>query len=1399
MKINYRAVVVNPNASSPFVPGQSSMPTEHFYVTSLRRVDHPYIESPPSGEGQAIDPITGKVTDGQYNFRVIDVPEPVCVLSEIVEQEVFDMTTFFADGWRFKGDTQGQGFPVTTPATTVDNALGGGWWYNAVGSPGFGGSVLFFWIDDPGGPPYTLGPGARSTWMEKTFSGFTPGERVGFHFRANWTLDTGPGNIFCELNGNRVSFPNGSYDFWTIDPSLSAFVYDNYASAVADGSGNIVVKLGGEGYAASANVNCVFEEFEIVRCVFSNDPDTTASERYVTTWLADDFARQQLIDREAYIEETYDSGVTWVPKFGGYLTSLQMEKSLTFDFSVGDTRRTERNRPAFRNLTPATDANLRHLTALIGGPVYRGFKPWSPEFELPTYRIIDQQAASGTRGPNEPPDGWVRLNYIRGPLPPGFRHPGSTHAANLAYNVLNERAQKFFNPDATYNGTWPPGAFPGLRATLFSDPPIPVAYPVVELDDLVPLGQNFTVTNKVRGLGRLIPISLGIGQEFTNKGLEIVLRWGVTDTITYPTGTYLKLLITPREPNEDFPLYWKGHPVDLAALLLTRHGIAFDTTSRDDTRTALGDDLAVVLRFTKKDEKIQDILEKLYANFGFSIRVQGDGTREFIVYRRLFDSTQWAIGTDDLREEGGPTYENDNTSKKNRISLTYRYFRTVNFDDEDIMQAYDAIEEIENTQVADYSSDGGTTLDADVYGPREEQFDLNGFAAWGADAYVAGDYEKTSPMNLQQWLQAQARTIFALSARGVQYATIVTRRGVTDADSAGLADTVETNIVHIPNAQLGRSPTSQRGGTRNWRIVQRVDEIEGAKLRLADGGTGVAYGYTPTCNVRQDPNQPEFYYVLEIPDPTQYVTDGAWLEVEVTISSGVPSNSTPGVFYTTLDGNAMVESDGVTPAVPYTTILGPFPENTIAWFRLRAYLVGGTPGPWSAWTSLGGTTGNAGVFANLAVTAINATSVALAWTNTDVTNNVKVQYRPDGLGAWTDFTPILSIGATSVTVTGLSDNQLYEFRVVRWDGVAEVGTALTAFATTKPLGIASLSFSNITANEAIAQWANNNTLYDVKVEIKPASASGYSLFNVFPKGSTNCRLTNLQETTDYDVRVVLVLSTGAEWGTPLTGSFTTLTGAGTLGAPTNPKGFSGVDPASGGLSAGIYGLSVVADATNPPHEIVFEEAVETGIATDVYGAFSQVDFRPASFNGPTIWTTTTAADFKRRKLRAFARAFGWNNSPATAEQIVSPWTVRPPTNTPLFGSVSLPILGLAENAQGFEFLEFPPGAEVFKVTSVGNKSCRLRIYDSASARTADLTRDPSQLPTAGTGIFLDVILTPSNTWVQLLNPLARIIDTSGNYSPTVMTYCTVDSYDVGTNDINLLIDYQLQPSSSSGV
>jgi len=357
----YRLTI--PGVGSVFAPGDPDpLPDTDFYITSKRGVHHPWIaqagDGPNAGPdlsvgGQELQMPLGRTADGEVQIRVIDVAAPVATITcgqNILIDEgnaSLEYPTIFhtthppsgGEGPWHREET------FTTIGTAVDGTP------TSAFNVDFGGSYLSFFI--------LFGSDTYDGYMSRVFDGtegggaaWTPGQVVGFHARVNWALDTGPGNLFLEVNGVHVSFPNGAFDFWTVDPDLlPGSIFDNYISTTADINGEVEVRFGGENYGGSCNCVARMTDLQFVSC----EPiiSSVDSERYVTSWLADDDARQQLLGRKAYLEESLDGGTTWTRVlYSGYLRQAELGASLTYLLTLGDAGRGRRNSKAWSGLTP---------------------------------------------------------------------------------------------------------------------------------------------------------------------------------------------------------------------------------------------------------------------------------------------------------------------------------------------------------------------------------------------------------------------------------------------------------------------------------------------------------------------------------------------------------------------------------------------------------------------------------------------------------------------------------------------------------------------------------------------------------------------------------------------------------------------------------------------------------------------------------------------------------------------------------------------------------------------------------------------------------------------------------------------------------------------------------------
>jgi hypothetical protein len=177
--------------------------------------------------------------------------------------------TMFANGWQVLGDTQLEPDPPNLEAYKApvksDPLNFGGWAINASGTVGFSGSVLFGWLDNPGGGGtgiggFQYGPYVRTFYYEKTVTGLTPGDTVTFVVDISWTLDTGGGNLFLEIEGETlVNYPIvDTASVWVDIATMLNDVRYNMATVVPL-SGEVTIRMGGVGYYPSANVLVTYQ------------------------------------------------------------------------------------------------------------------------------------------------------------------------------------------------------------------------------------------------------------------------------------------------------------------------------------------------------------------------------------------------------------------------------------------------------------------------------------------------------------------------------------------------------------------------------------------------------------------------------------------------------------------------------------------------------------------------------------------------------------------------------------------------------------------------------------------------------------------------------------------------------------------------------------------------------------------------------------------------------------------------------------------------------------------------------------------------------------------------------------------------------------------------------------
>lgn len=566
--------------------------------------------------------------------------------------------------------------------------------------------------------------------------------------------------------------------------------------------------------------------------------------------------------------------------------------------------------------------------------------------------------------------------------------------------------------------------------------------------------------------GPLTPVgnvALGnLSQETREKTpiIDHVVQWFEH---TLPVGPYVMVLVS-RDPSTEHPLLVSGHPVEIAVDCLTRKGEEYEAASATAVMASMGTMLQHQMAVTDPELTPQDIIDTLSEGYGFTVRRSVvSGKTEFVHWLQKVQTLPTVVINDShLREEGGPTFDLEEATRITSVRVTgevisvwqsglaQRVEKTVSkgFIKRRLsaqkrqrliaQAAYLDTEKpasrliITSADVTfDYSTDG-VTPDSDQYGEQEIEISLNGMPAV-TDSVVGG----AAPVNLEQWAEGRARMVFSPASRGRQMARIRVRRTV--ADLALLGEAVTLDVDFSPNAQLGQTPTSQRGGQRPFRVVENTPELSGPDLLLADEGTGVQYTEVPDISVALDTSAPGMWLVT-VNNAAALTADGAQVEFQCKIfaPAATPDFTDPGFRYTVDDSSTWIAAQVVR--------MGPFPIGHQVHFRASAWLFDSAASDWSAWDGIGGG-GVTGAISSLTAGATTSSSVAYTWTNTNTSALVRVQLKLD---TETDYSLVVDLpaGSTAFNYTGLVAETDYDARFVLVQGGTEVGTALTDSFTT---------------------------------------------------------------------------------------------------------------------------------------------------------------------------------------------------------------------------------------------------------------------------------------------------------------------------------------------------------------
>jgi hypothetical protein len=994
--LHFRLTVIDP-ASPTFTPGDATVDEGHFSVTSLRSHHKPYIASPPEIDGMEHDTLTGKASDGAATVHVIDETVPG---GGVVAGEDFND---YSD-------------PPSTPWTSNWTGEGGGAVYGGMAADGIGGSQCWKGVATGGGDQIA----APTTWgehrslNERTWGvadGLAPNTQyvvrfkmriadssdndIGFYPAAHsFTagVEAGDGERVLVAVNNVIPSPGAPredagipadaiyYEYsWligttavgTVFPELAGFVTYSFLTTT-DSSGDLTLLIGkfdGRNMLSQIQI----DDIEILE-------NLRPAGRVVTRELTDDDARPRMLARQAVLEETEDAGTSWTTIMHGYVQDIEFVSGIEAVFTIGDTRRVERTTVAWKTTTPSFPL----ATPLIGGPVEGGWDPILPDYGLPVFRVTAVVA------PDTLTRGRVTLQYLSGPMPPDY----TSGMSATVWKAINQRARNYFTQAGFFDGVGIglyPGRFPRLTVTLG------------DAGDGTPSPATFAPLAIGLQTPQVIP-TLYPTEDLISPAGEIEILW---ETNQPTVGDDFTVVVTATDISEDNPLHLRGHPVDLIADLHTDAGIPVDTTTQAAVKAALGDWL-VLGRITEPGPTIQDEAERWGAWFGFGLRIGADGEREFFQTRNQpSGAPAETIVIGDLREANGPMWKHSENSIANTIRWEAQRLARWNPAVDPAPRPTDDVRVNPETIVSDYSLDGGTTLESATYGLKEVGYRLPGQMFFG----------NASPRPLTDHAFAESLQVFQRFGRGAPFGMRLTRRNALAV--LHLGDIVGDDVDFAPVALLGRSPTSQRGGARYARVVQRTWEPGGYVYRLLDAGDGSAVATGPAFTLELDPTAPGADRIrITIDAAASLITAGEGIRFE--IGFGV-SEPTSGALLA-----AFLPGDLTAIGSPYQVHYGPYTLGETVWVRAQAFAPAGAAGAWSAWQDV--TIGGLSAPTSLSSTSTSPTSELLTWTNTTSAFPIDVQIKVATAANWTQAA-YLPPGSDRYEFVGLFPSTAYDVRI----------------------------------------------------------------------------------------------------------------------------------------------------------------------------------------------------------------------------------------------------------------------------------------------------------------------------------------------------------------------------------
>jgi len=778
------------------------------------------------------------------------------------------------------------------------------------------------------------------------------------------------------------------------------------------------------------------------------DAITSGTSRIVTTVLTDNQNRQQLLSRRAYIEFRTDGG-SWQTLMAGYVVGIRLTNALSYQFSIGDSRRIEQTLTLFNKDSRTYFPNRG---TIFGGPVTNvalGFGAWYTPFvdrkgwrfritSIESGGIVSLQFVNGYLGST----GSVTGKWNEVALPRTGTSTGPTRIDEVAAKyVINEVAR---TASGDYYRT--SGISYVVKSTSGS-----------YLYDVRPLCSAPGTLTLTGGYGG-------------NPHLRA--EWG-SNTLPSVGQEFLVSCITDAA-TEESPVYLIGHPVDVVAAIYNHAQVQIDAATFATLKQIQGSFFSIICRFTSPI-KMVECIEKITGPFGIGLRVDGAG-KIAAFSSRIKNTTEPAVTvtTNMLCGDGSNVFDNDESTVVTSVVLETEVYGVYNSNTEDPsgQRPFDGVA---------VSKESYTVLNADVstFSSKEIKYSFQGM--------ITSDAVFLSQASF--YIYSIVGEIFDRYGRGVVGGSLQVLRG-TGADSVQVGDEIYVQVAQLPNngKRIGDDPSV---GARIMQVVRRTETPRGPEFRVLDSGTYNQPSIAPTITIAASTEAATTVAAFTITNAST-INANAYLGVAVQWKVSATTPTTDGVVFTRYEATTVPVA---------ATSLPPVEVGSRVWVRARTEQQGIRPSAWTAWTSvlLATTTGPS----TLTASSIKRTAVTLQWTNSSTVHPIEVYIAPTGSTVTSPQYLVGTAAAASTQFTHrlLSGPSVAYTAAVRYQlSNGAYSTAITTTFTTnstedavyRPAGIAIVQNSSIqdassTQGVPVALWAYDQAL---SIEVQRAPDNG---------------------------------------------------------------------------------------------------------------------------------------------------------------------------------------------------------------------------------------------------------------------------------------------------------------------